>query len=159
MHEKFYAFCSLAYLLLLVCSSPAAAQASACSLQGQLHLQTACIIFVHASCSTHISKEHTKATHIFLTNSTIKYACAPEHRAQDQSSLNPKPGAKQMAHLTSDRNSSPMQMRRDSHWGSCRALSNSKGGRPPVQTVPQTASGTLWCYDSARAPVNDALLG
>ena len=64
-----------------------------------------------------------------------------------------------MAHLTSDRNSSPMQMRRDSHWGSCRALSNSKGGRPPVQTVPQTASGTLWCYDSARAPVNDALLG
>ena len=78
MHEKLYAFCSLAYLLLLVCPSPAAAaQASACSLQGQLHLQTACVIFDHASCSTHISKEHTKATDIVLTNSTIKHACAP----------------------------------------------------------------------------------
>ena len=63
-----------------------------------------------------------------------------------------------MAHLTSYRNSSPMQMRRNSHGGSCRALSNSKGGRPPVQTASQTASGTLWCHDFARAPVNDALL-
>ena len=69
MHEKLH-------LLLLVCPSPAAAQASARSLQGQLYLQTACVMYDSARGNTQISKEHNKATDSILTSQFMMYACS-----------------------------------------------------------------------------------